>query len=252
MTIEYISISLTAIFGLASIYFYLRSRRYKQIAIVQKKASIKADSNPSISISVEGKQVRNLNKLLIVVFNAGTLEIRQEDIPNSGFPKVRFIDAILLSHRIVIVSNDKIGFRTESNADDELFFKFDYLNPNDGAVIELLYEELGSEKKKPIEYETSLIGARPALIESYMYRPWIPIIFITAVFSGAILFLGLSQLYVFIVKGYDPLALMGGLLTICIAIFVGWYTIVKQYKEASIPVPKFASEMFKDLNYPVV
>ena len=85
--------------------------------------------------------VRMLAKTTIVLWNAGTEALRGEDIVEKDRVRFSIADGRVLNHRVVQTTTPATEVRLEvGEASNELAFRYNYLNPNDGAVVEILHD----------------------------------------------------------------------------------------------------------------
>src|SRR5215213_2586078 len=167
---------LTLVFGLASIYFFFRSRKKKVLAVDYLLSVIQTKSHPEITISFHKRKIENLWRVYLLFWNAGQKEIRASDIPSQGGPVVEFIKGTrVLSQVIKKASSDEIGFMISDNTNQTLKLHFDFLNPGDGAVVEVLFEDLSdrpppplfeqTEETLPFNLKGSIVGAEKIRVE---------------------------------------------------------------------------------------
>jgi hypothetical protein len=166
---------LTLIFGLASIYFFFRSRKRKIFAVDYLLSVLQTKSHPEITISFHKRKIENLWRVYLLFWNAGQKEIRASDIPSQGGPAVEFVEGTrVLSSVVKKASSDEISFMTSTDT-NLLKLHFDFLNPGDGAVIEVLFEDLSdrplpplfeqTEETLPFKLKGSIIGTEKIQVE---------------------------------------------------------------------------------------
>ena len=92
------------------------------------------------AMTFEGGRVKRLSKAAIVLWNAGTEVLRGEDNVGDDPIRLSIAGGVLLSHRVLKTTGNatQVGL-TDRPAPNELKFYYDYLNPGDGAVVELLH-----------------------------------------------------------------------------------------------------------------
>jgi hypothetical protein len=158
---------LTLLFGVASVVFFLRSRRHKQLAFVYGSTVLQTRAYSEVAISYRGNAIENLSRLTVVCWNSGTKEIRRTDFPQTGFPSVTFSDnARILATRLLRVSSASNAVSIVEVSPTELRLALEYLNPNDGGVIEILYENPDGIPM-PFEFAAEVIGALPTRVSRY-------------------------------------------------------------------------------------
>jgi hypothetical protein len=162
-----VGLILTFFFGAASIYLYLKSRRFKQIVFTGLFSTLQIRNHPDISISFKGTDIKNLSKFLVVCWNGGTEEIRAVDIPSGECPSIKFSENNrVLSYKVLAQSSPGLNFEVQEIDGRTLNFKFEYLNPKDGGLIEILYEKLVDEDTT-IDLKAEIIGGRKAVERIY-------------------------------------------------------------------------------------
>lgn len=117
---------------------------------------------PDVQVVYKGDVVPRLSSRRIIIWNDGRSPIRGNDISSSDPLRFAFEEgAVILDADIVKRTRDANDLRIEKN-DNELCIAFDFLNPGDGAVIEILHtgartyaEALGTivgQPEGPISY----------------------------------------------------------------------------------------------------
>lgn len=129
-----------------AIIFYIRSRR---IAIVRFDYSGRSLVE-GLSGALEGIEVRykgspqdRITVSRFVFWNAGTETLRSSDFTDDHLRVACKQDLAILDHRIVKIndSTNKIEVNSVHNGKTEssVAIKFDYLDPNDGAIIQFVH-----------------------------------------------------------------------------------------------------------------
>ena len=152
----------TFIFGIVSVYLYFKSKRLKKPVLVYQSSVLQTKAHPEVTILFRDEKIENLSKLSILFWNAGNDEIRADDIPTSGQPSIIFLNnARVLSYTVKAASSEEIKFNVHQPQNDQLIINFEYLNPSDGGVIEVLYEApLQSNNKPAIKLKGAIIGVK--------------------------------------------------------------------------------------------
>lgn len=131
----------TILFGVLTIVFYIRSRKVKKPRFVYDYATLQTQGHKDVEILFKGEKISNLSISHILYYNNGTKEIRKEDIPLDSYTYIEFNEDVkLLSYDIVATCKNPIGFKIKQEGEKRLYLIFEYLNPGDGAVIEILYD----------------------------------------------------------------------------------------------------------------
>ncbi|MCY4058154.1 MAG: hypothetical protein OXG44_09145 [Gammaproteobacteria bacterium] len=98
------------------------------------------------AMTFQGRKVERLSKATIVVWNRGTEVLRGADIVAADPIRLSIVDGRILSHRVIKATDAANDFQLEPVADagQELVIHYDYLNPGDGAVVELMHDGTGT------------------------------------------------------------------------------------------------------------
>ncbi|MBU1236283.1 MAG: hypothetical protein KJ634_09770 [Gammaproteobacteria bacterium] len=150
-----------------SLFFYIRSLKFKAPVFIYDGDLLQVRSHPAVRIFFHEDKIENLFRYRVLFFNKGKKEIRKQDIPSAGFPRVVFGDGVrVLSCSVLGKSNDNIGFCVKKNKEDSVELGFEYLNQEDGGVIEVLFERT-DRAEAPVQFVAPIIGAKTA--RSYEY-----------------------------------------------------------------------------------
>src|SRR4051794_5250622 len=84
--INILAAGVTFISACLGVFFYLRSRRVKQLVFAYATTAIQTKTHPEVSIKFRESEITNLCRIRAVCWNAGRAAIRREDIPDSGWP----------------------------------------------------------------------------------------------------------------------------------------------------------------------
>lgn len=130
------------------------STRYSTNKLVRK-----ASANYSkISVLYDGKSIEDVSITKYAIWNSGNLVISKDDIPPGGEIRVIVNDtnSILLDVNITSVTNDVNAFSVKSINEKEAIICFEYANPNDGALIEVLH----TGKSSVTSIKCDIIGSK--------------------------------------------------------------------------------------------
>lgn len=159
------------VFGALSLVFYFKAKSVRLPSFVFDHVLMQTRAHPDVTISFRGQKIENLSRSRILFYNKGKMEIRAQDKPKSGFPKVVFPEGTrILSAIVTAASSSDIAFRVEKQTDTALELGYEYLNRNDGGIVEVLFEGTVSTKS-PIEFRAALIGAEPARSYAHVAKP---------------------------------------------------------------------------------
>lgn len=96
-----LGLTLTIFFGLLSLVLslilYFRGRHRKCLRLTWDLATLQVRNHPEITILFKDKQVENLSRLRVLVWNNGNQEIRRSDIPTGGKPSLKLTGATIFS-----------------------------------------------------------------------------------------------------------------------------------------------------------
>jgi len=102
------------------------------------------DNLPSeVTVTYKGKVVERLTKTTLILWNNGSESLDGKNIVAADPLTLKFDEQDnILSYNIIKRTKDVNGFSIEKNENSprELFLSFDYLDPDDGVVIELLHD----------------------------------------------------------------------------------------------------------------
>ncbi len=145
---------LIGLIGLLLAYAYYRRSRIGARMVYQRRGlhligRAQQALPDEVEISFKGLKVPRLTSTHVVMWNAGRATIRQNDVVSAD--PVRFIfseGAEVLRVRTVSVTRPTIAFEASRRANtvNEVLCTFDYLDPGDGAVVEILHT---GEKRFP-------------------------------------------------------------------------------------------------------
>lgn len=164
---ETVGIFGTLLFGILSIVFFLRSRRHKKLVFTFNRTVVQTKAHPQISILYNGVPVENLTRLVVACWNRGSEAIRAADFPRGGKPRVNFHDSTRILSSRVLGSSKDTEVLIEEGSPNALSFDFEYLNPRDGGVIEVLYEDQGKTSEQPFAFSAKVIGGQPVAARQY-------------------------------------------------------------------------------------
>lgn len=158
--LAWIAFATTVVFGVLSIYFYIRSKRVKRLACLVGVVTLQKRSHPEVSISFRNEEIDNLSRMVICIWNTGTAAIQSSDIPTEIWPTLTFSEGTrLLSVAVLFMSSDHIGFQAKKTDERIIQFSFTYLNPTDGGIVEVLFED--KAKIRSPEFAAPIIDGSP-------------------------------------------------------------------------------------------
>ena len=146
------------VLGIATIVFGRRAIRRKKpvwASITNKIIGLDTDAPAELKLSFADKSVRDVYRTKFIFFNKGREPIRKNDIKDIA---IHFKEANILQPPVILKpSNAAIEFSAKQivkHGDNAIELSFDYLDHNDGAVVEVLHT-----KSKDITHSGTIIGA---------------------------------------------------------------------------------------------
>ncbi|GGA05100.1 hypothetical protein GCM10008018_58880 [Paenibacillus marchantiophytorum] len=136
-----------------SIVFYKFTRVKNQVSyktsfirLIGKRKSLSDD----VDILYKGISVPRLTKSHIVLWNSGTTTVNGNDIIKDDRLRLEFSEGTQILRANIIKENrriNKLSVQSDVDCSNIVNLNFDFLDPNDGAVIELLHTD---QKKYPL------------------------------------------------------------------------------------------------------
>ncbi|HHF2955190.1 TPA: hypothetical protein ACPJ0D_000317 [Vibrio diabolicus] len=117
-----------------------------------------------VTVLYKGTEVERLAKTKLVIWNNGTEVLNGEDIVESDPLRVSFpVGSNILSYQVIKTTRDTNQFSLykDESVENELYIQFSYLDPKDGATIEILHD---SEERHP-----SILGTIKGLPKGLEY-----------------------------------------------------------------------------------
>ncbi|MBL4282375.1 hypothetical protein [Vibrio fluvialis] len=142
------------VFGIVGMFSYKFSKSTAKPSFQTSSLSLlgsRDDNLPEdVTVLYKGTKVERLSKSTIVIWNNGTEVLNGEDIVDSDPVRFSFPEGSnILSYNIVKITRDtnKVSLKKEEATENELYIQFSYLDPKDGATIEILHD---SEDSHPL------------------------------------------------------------------------------------------------------
>ena len=121
-----------------------------------------------IKVMFKDKEVENLSITNFTLWNSGKLEIRKDDLAKGNEIKITAQEGIsILDARIVHVSEISNLFSITNISANAIQIDFDYVNENDGAVIEIVH----TGTSKSLLIDCKLKGGKGINTFSYSSQP---------------------------------------------------------------------------------
>ena len=161
-----------------AIFFFFKSKKVVkpsfQISSVLMLGKEENSLPNEVTVMYGNKNVRRLTKTTLTFWNDGSEVLRGENVVKGDPLRVAIEKGDnILSHSVLKWTTKANAFSIEKSLDKpyELLLHFDYLNQNDGAVIELLHDSnrdyplvLGSIKGVPKGIRNLSIGSQSGIV----------------------------------------------------------------------------------------
>ena len=158
-----------------AIYFYLKSRRFKQLAYSFKSTSFVRDYQskiPDLELFYKGSKVPNITLTRFVFWNSGRETINETDVAKTDELKLEIAEpAVLLNAEIIPPVRDaNILTIQTSNDKKSIDLSFEFLDVGDGVVFEVLHTS--GRRDKDFSILGTIKGAKPL---QYYARTRVPL-----------------------------------------------------------------------------
>ncbi|OGM55763.1 hypothetical protein A3E46_02470 [Candidatus Woesebacteria bacterium RIFCSPHIGHO2_12_FULL_46_16] len=131
-----------------SIYFYLRGKQIKQTAWVIISNTLVEDYSSTLtglSVIYKKREVQNLTISKLAFWNKGSVTIDGKDLKTVNPLKIGPTgETQILDLAVVKTNNESSNFSIKKMGNSRLIC-FDYLNPNDGAVFQIIHTGISSK-----------------------------------------------------------------------------------------------------------
>lgn len=126
-----------------TLFFGLRNPSKRQFSCVTHFSSIIKSGQSALTklnILYENNQVTSVSSSIFTLWNSGKIDIRSSDMAMGkelkviGNNKTKILDA-----RILKVSDESNAFYVNKNENNEVEISFDYVNENEGVVLEVIH-----------------------------------------------------------------------------------------------------------------
>jgi len=191
--------------------------------ITSKIIGLDTDAPAGLKLSFNEKPVRDAYRTTFIFFNKGRETIRENDV--AADIAIHFKEATILQPPVILKSsNAAIKFsakQTDKGGDNAIKLSFDYLDHNDGAVVEVLHtksQEItrsgtikGADRKR-IDYIGEFLPPRPLKLRGLLLGYGMLVLF--GLFGGVMWFItgDVSLLIIFLVF-FLPIGLLTGIST---------------------------------------
>jgi hypothetical protein len=133
----------------ASYYFYRKSIRIKEPVYSIKSNNLisgSASTLENLSVIYKDEKVNNLTVSKVLFYNRGGETITGKDIVNRNFLKISSKSCDVLDSSVIEVNNSSNNFSVYYDKPSKIVaIDFDYLDQNQGAVIQVIHTGLSSE-----------------------------------------------------------------------------------------------------------
>ena len=177
----------TIFFGLLSIFLFIYYRSTKQPYFYYDRTLLQSKKHPNVKILFDGREIENLTRILVLFCNKGKKEIRKVDIPQYAEPTIGLTEGNkILSASVIECSDNSINMKAHITKDNKIKIDFDYLNYNDGGIVEIFYDGILKNIKKEISFNGVFIGSSKAKYKYYMDMSFMDIVFWLAFALGSL------------------------------------------------------------------
>ena len=150
---------------LTAVYFALKNRKIKQLSYQNKSFDLIDDEISKIEnfdVLYNGERIKDLTVSKIYLWNSGNTIIYNSDIASKDRIRCVFPDSAILNSKIIAVADDACNIRLgEKQTGGILPIEFEYLEKNQGVVINVLHTEMKrirNENDKEESDEIKLVG----------------------------------------------------------------------------------------------
>lgn len=172
-TLAWLGLFTTVGFSLLSVFLWFRARRFRQLTVSFQSVVIQRKVHPELDLLFHGRPVRGLCRSLVTLWNRGTEAIRPSDLPAASFPKLAFSNEFKVFSASVLKSGPRPqGLRVEVHGEQEVRLGFEYINPGEGWVLELVLEAQQPLEASNFKVDAEIIGARAP--EVLLFNPESP------------------------------------------------------------------------------
>lgn len=157
----------SAIFGLlsfvlavVSIYLFLRSKKEKKPMFCIRSINLIGDLYNKIGgleIFYKDKPVSNVFSTNVAFWNNGGEVLNKNDISQTEQLRVVFPKGKILDKEIVTTTSNSTNFEIEQRNENEVILSFDFLEKNEGAVVNLLHT---SKSLKDVKFIGKIKGVK--------------------------------------------------------------------------------------------
>jgi len=151
---------LSFILAVVSIYLFLRSKKEKKPMFCIRSINLIGDLYNKISgleIYYKDKAVSNVFSTNIAFWNNGQEVLNKNDISQTEKLRIVLPKGKILDKEIVTSTCNSINFNIEQKNENELILSFDFLEKNDGAVVNILHT---SKSLKDIKFIGKIKGVK--------------------------------------------------------------------------------------------
>jgi len=157
----------SAIFGLlsfilavVSIYLFLKSKKEKKPMFCIRSINLIGDLYNEIGglkVFYKDKPVSNVFSTNVAFWNNGGEVINKNDISQAEQLRVVFPKGKILDKEIVTTTSNSINFEIDQRNENEIVLSFDFLEKNEGAVVNLLHT---SKSLKDVKFTGKIKGVK--------------------------------------------------------------------------------------------
>jgi hypothetical protein len=133
-----------AVLGILLRYMAVRrSRKNRQLRSHSDNVTmmrLEEGEDTKLQLAYKGRRIHNATISTIRLWNSGTEEIRRDDIPKTDPIRISLPETVeILEHNVLKETRDGNRVECSLRSPSLLEVSFEYLNPGDGAIIQLLH-----------------------------------------------------------------------------------------------------------------
>lgn len=234
-----ISLAVTLFFGVLSVVFYRRSRRWRELTFTYSEDELQTRGHPDVLITFRGQDIERLRRLSVVLWNSGHQAIRSSDLPQRTWPTVKAQDGVRILSSVLRAAWPACMSLRETA--DEVRVEFEYMNPRQFAWIEILYDTLPGVAigaRPPFEFRADVIDAHETRVRQQsptLIRYAKPLSFIAAFILCATIVAGVLLATDAELRGWQQILIIG-VYAVIGSVWVGWWIVTAFDFGAGAPV----------------
>lgn len=162
---------------LFSIYTWFIGKKVKEISIDYFMSCIikqRVNAVSKLDIKFDGKYISDLSSTMFYIWNSGNDVINADDIVKKGLMKIQCGSKNILDAKIIKQSDIDNNFSIMQITSNDIDISFEYMDSNDGVVVQILHTGDISE----IKFDCKIKGGNPIrnnfeVIEKRFWRKYL-------------------------------------------------------------------------------